>query len=523
MKTQMILAVAAAMVCVPVSAGVAKNVIVLISDGAGANTLKATSFYEGKTGQQEVDGAAWSRVAASNHPLRFGTTPIAGAAGLAQDPNVVYNPAKAFDVTPVGSTTGGYVDNFAGNRFHKTTYPDSANTMVSISTGQKTYNNALNVDGNGAPLPTLAKLMKTQYGKSVGVATTVQWADATPAALGGAVNISRGNRNAVSNFMMTDGTLDVIIGGGNPDYDNNAQLRAVPNHSWISTTDWSDLKDGNNSGLSANWQLAQNKADFEAAANGTFALAPGKKFLGMHKSFDAHQSYRSGIRNGVLGVGPNPLVAGGFASGGNQQDNTLPYTDPMNAGVPSLVTMAQATINLLDDNANGFFAAIEAGGVDRAMHANANGRMIEDQIEFNDTVEWVASYLNANTNGNNWENTLVIVTADHDHLMQGPNSDTIAFDAIVDNGAGNMPGHKWQFNSHSNFTVPVFARGVGAELFGTAADQMDLITIDGRTFGNGAYLDQTDIHGIITTVIVPEPSALAIALPVAAVALRRRK
>lgn len=499
-----------------------KNVIVLISDGAGYNTWKATGYYDGKLGNHVVNGPGWVNHAVSNHPLRFGTTPIAGPAGLAQDPNTVYSPAKAYNTSPIGSSQGGYTDYFEGYKFHKNSYPDSANTMVSVSTGNKTYNNALNVDGNGNALPTLADMMKQKLGKSVGVVSTVQWADATPAALGGAVNVSRGNRTAVADYMLNNNTLDVIIGGGNPDYDNNAQLRATPNYSWISPTTWSDLKDGNNAGLSAKWQLAQDKADFEAAANGTLSLQPGKKFLGMHKSFEAHQAYRSGVRNGITGPGPNPLTATGFPGGQGFDDQALPFTDPRNTAVPSLPTMAKAAINLLDSNPNGFFVAIEAGGVDRAMHANALGRMIEDHLEFIDTVDYVNEYLNNNTNGNNWSNTLVIVTADHDHMLFGPDGDTNAYAPLVDNGVGNLPGHKWFFNSHSNFTVPLFAKGPGSELFAGYADQLDEYSVNGITYGHGMYLDQTEIHSLLVSV-VPEPTALGLlGLPMLLLSARRR-
>lgn len=46
--------------------------------------------------------------------------------------------------------------------------------------------------------------------------------------------------------------------------------------------------------------------------------------------------------------------------------------------------------------------------------------MIEEHNDFNNAVQAVIDYLDANTNGNNWEDALLIVTADHDHNLYGP-------------------------------------------------------------------------------------------------------
>lgn len=491
--------------------GEAKNVILLISDGAGYNTHAATEFYRGSKAVYE--GAGWVNHPVSNYPLRFGTSPIAGAAGLAQDPNTVYASNRAWNTTPIGTTTGNYPDNFQGYQFSKTTYPDSANTIVSMMTGQKTYNNAVNVDGNGTSLYTFPEKVKQQYGKQVGIVSTVQWGDATPAVSAGAHNVSRANRNAITDEILSAGVVDVIMGGGNPDYDNNGVLRATPNNSWISNSTWTGLKNNTN----PNWQLIQQKSDFEALANGILAPTPGKKIVGTFQAFDAHQSYR-----GPTG-GPNTTTPGGFPSGAGQADNKLPYTDAAVANTPDFTTMIKGTIGLLDDNANGFFLMAEAGGVDRAMHANALGRMIEDQIEFDNAVSYIGQYLDANTNGNNWSNTLVVVTADHDHLLFGADSDTNPFSAIGDNGDGNLPGHKWQFSSHGNQLVPLYARGVGAEQFALFADQLDSYTDGTRTFGRGLYLDQTDIYTVLNSV-VPEPATIGtLVIGGVAMALRRRR
>jgi alkaline phosphatase len=446
-----------------------KNIILMISDGTGTNTIAATGMYTGKLGKQVFDADTWTKTYVSTYPLRTRESPIGGPRGLAQDPETIYDSAKNWDTTPVTTMTGRNPDRFAGYAWTKRTAPDSANTIVAVVTGQKTYNNAVNVDGNGKNLTTFAELSQ-RAGKAVGVVTTVQFADATPAVSGGAHNVSRDNRTAIASEMLNTGVLSVIMGTGNPDYDNDGARRSMPNYSWISEKDWSELKAG-----AKGFKLIQDVGDFTALA--TAATTPAK-VAGIARSFDGTQAYRQGA-----------IPA-----------RETPFSVPRRTDVPSLTTMALGALNVLDADPDGMFLMIEGGGVDRAMHANNIGRMIEEKMEFDEAVEAVSAYLDANTAGNNWSNTLVIVTGDHDHLLLGPNSDdAFPYQPLVDLGAGHVPGYKWQHNGHSNQLVPLYARGPGANMFLTCANQRDAFTDrSGRTFGRGAYLDQTEIFAVVS-------------------------
>ena len=447
-----------------------KNIILMISDGTGTNTIAATGMYTGKLGKQIFDGDAWTKTYVSTYTLRTAETPVDGPAGLVQDPEVVYDPVKAWDTTPVTTTTGRYPDRFAGYAWHKRTAPDSANTIVSIVTGHKTYNNSVNVDGNGKPMTTFAELSQ-RAGKAVGVVTTVQFADATPSVSGGAHNVSRDNRNDVAHEMLSAGILSVIMGTGNPDYDNDGKARATPNYSWVPINDWAALRAGNHPGR---FKLIQDKSEFETLA--TASTTPAK-IVGIARSFDGTQAYRAGA---------NPATE-------------APFSVPRRTDVPSLKTMALGALNVLDADPDGMFLMIEGGGVDRAMHANNIGRVIEEKMEFDEAVEALSTYLDANTAGNNWSNTLVIVTGDHDHLLLGPESDTIPYQPLADRGAGHVPGYKWQHTGHSNQILPLYARGPGANLFATCSNRRDAFTDrGGRTFGRGPYIDQTEIFAVIS-------------------------
>src|SRR5262245_2628232 len=59
----------------------AKNIILMISDGTGTNTIAATGMYTGKLGKQIYDGPNWTKAYVSTYPLRTGETPLEGPAG----------------------------------------------------------------------------------------------------------------------------------------------------------------------------------------------------------------------------------------------------------------------------------------------------------------------------------------------------------------------------------------------------------------------------------------------------------
>ena len=90
-------------------------------------------------------------------------------------------------------------------------------------TGVKTYRGAINVDGNGEPIEETLAWLAREQGMQVGTVTSVPWNHATPAAAGGAHSVSRRNYCEIAWEMLTDPTLSLIAGAGNPDFDNNGE------------------------------------------------------------------------------------------------------------------------------------------------------------------------------------------------------------------------------------------------------------------------------------------------------------
>jgi alkaline phosphatase len=439
-----------------------KNVILMIADGAGYNTWNAVSMFQGKwdaetkKSTQVYDGQGWVRYACSTHPLDTGKVPTGSDV---QDAEVVYDPAKAWD----------------GERAYRwlmSTYTDSAAAATALSTGKKTYNNAINWSNENKPIaPTLAEAAKAA-GKSAGVVTTVQWSHATPAALGSARNVDRDNYAEIANLILGGETMDVILGAGNPDFDNNGEpMTGAKEYKYVGGREtWEAI------------EVARAKPD---------ATYRGFRPVSTKAEFEA------------LASGPTPRRVLGTAQVGTtlQQSRRPSKADkpaddtPPNPNVPSLVAMTKAALNVLDDDPQGLFLLVEGGAVDWANHRNDSVRMIEEHVEFLAAVRAVVDWIEANSN---WNDTLLVVTADHETgLLWGPKSGTEPFDPIVDRGAGRVPEMSYNSKNHTNSLVPVFARGAASEPLARVVTGNDPV--------RGPYVDNTGVARVLFSALTGKP------------------
>ena len=80
------------------------------------------------------------------------------------------------------------------------------------------------------------------------------------------------------------------------------------------------------------------------------------------------------------------------------------------AGEPSLTEMTLKAIDLLEEDNDGFFLMVEGGRIDHAHHDNNAFNALNETIEFSNAVA-------AAFNTTDPEETLIIVTADHSHVM----------------------------------------------------------------------------------------------------------
>jgi alkaline phosphatase len=76
-------------------------------------------------------------------------------------------------------------------------------------------------------------------------------------------------------------------------------------------------------------------------------------------------------------------------------------------GVPPLEELAEAALEVLSRNPNGFFLMLEGGRIDHAGHDNDAGSMIHEILEFDRAVDVALRFQASHPD------TLIIVTADH--------------------------------------------------------------------------------------------------------------
>jgi alkaline phosphatase len=425
--------------------GTPGNIILMISDGCGFNHVKATDYYQyGKSGCQPYQNFS-VKCAMSTYNI-----------------NGEYDTHKAWH-------------NFK-NLIQK--YTDSAASSTAMVTGIKTYNGALGVNKNKKNLKNIVEYAEDK-GLSTGVISSVYFAHATPAGMI-VHNSSRDRFQQISRAMILDSRVDVIMGCGHPLYDNNGRKIDSENNSipidyqfvggekvWNFLVNNKIGNDCDGDGNIEKWNLLQKREDFVNLFKG----ATPERVIGIPQVRETLQYRRSG-------------------------NETRPFQIAFNQNVPTLEEMTKAGLNIIDNNDKGFFLMIEGGAVDWASHDSKSCRMIEEQIDFNNSVQTVINWVE---NHSSWEETLVIVTADHEcGYLNGPESggereeseplDSV-WKPIVNRGQGQLPGMKWYYHSHSNSLVPFYAEGAGSEKLLEKADQKDL--------RYGKYLDNAELGQVL--------------------------
>ena len=419
-----------------------KNVIIMIGDGMGFNCVTAAHYYFGK-----------DRITAMPYAAAVATF-NAGSG---------YDPEKAW--ADPGYITEGHTE--------------SAAAATALATGYKTTLNRVGISVSGDTLLNLTEYAK-RIGKSAGVITTVPVSHATPAGFT-VHNISRSNYRQIGYDMLFKSGCDLIMGCGNPEYDENGVSLGddwgFSGYLGDSAT-WRSLKEGSGTITMVNtdngprtvqdvdgdgspdpWSVITRLEDFRSLAEGPTP----RRVLGIPAVHSTLQQDRS--------------------QAGGETKSSPPFTTPLNPGIPSLSEMVLGGLNVLDNNRAGFFLMVEGGAIDWANHGNQQGRMLEEMKGFTDAVAAVCRWIEANSS---WEETLLIVTADHEsgNLWGGD-----PFTPVTDNGIGNMPGLQYNSSDHTNSLVPVFMQGPGASLLMKDADETDPV--------RGPYIQNVEIPNLV--------------------------
>jgi len=82
---------------------------------------------------------------------------------------------------------------------------------------------------------------------------------------------------------------------------------------------------------------------------------------------------------------------------------------------PSLADMTAKALAVLSKNDKGFFLMVEGGRIDHALHGTNAKRALEDTLAFDSAIQTGLDIMNKKDPG--LKNTLVVITADHDHAI----------------------------------------------------------------------------------------------------------
>lgn len=393
-----------------------KYVFLVVADGMDWQTVQlAAAVRAGRVPMEGPGETLAFQKAGRNRPMQFGfmvTSPLGSVGRLDRDHQRVggvrlgggYDADRGGD-TPWDSGEPAYL---AGRSGHAVA--DSASSMVAMAAGEKTYNGAINVDGRGRQLTTVAHLAQRR-GMAVGSVTSVAFNHATAAAAY-AHNVSRGDYQDLARDMLglssvshPDSPLagmDVVIGAG---YGQERGLDAqgsnfVPGNRYITAEDLARV-DASNDGR---YRVARRTPGqrggnllLDAARD---ARDRGLRLFGFFGTEYGHLPYATA--NGDHDTAPD-------ADGGAES-----YDEADRLENPTLAEMTEAAITVLQTNPAGFWLMVEPGDVDWANHANNVDNAAGAVFGAAAAVERIIDWVEANSD---WDESLLIVTADHGHML----------------------------------------------------------------------------------------------------------
>ena len=291
---------------------------------------------------------------------------------------------------------------------HMTT--DSAASATSMTTGEKTYNSAINVAPDGTKLETIAHQMQKK-GWSIGVVTSVPISHATPSCAY-AHNVTRNDYQDLANDLVG------LKSASHPD-------EPLPGVDVLIGCGWGELNDDDREKQGHNY-IPGNKFCPECVVQEIDHTQGGKYVVVQRTGGEngqelllnaAEQAVKKQSRLfGMFGVGAHLP----FQTADGNYDPTRGiktaerYSPEDIAENPTLADMATAALRVLQTNENGFWLMIECGDVDWANHNNniddSIGAVFSGEAAFDAVTKWVET-------NSTWDETAVIVTADHGHML----------------------------------------------------------------------------------------------------------
>ena len=138
-----------------------------------------------------------------------------------------------------------------------------------------------------------------------------------------------------------------------------------------------------------------------------------------------------------------------------RSDSCMPYVEKRPKNGRALSDFVKEAIQILSDNKVGFLVLVEGGNIDYACHNNEFNRMLYEIADFDGAVAEALNFYYSRP-----ENTLIIVTGDHD-------TGGLHF---VPKGSNNI---KWSSKNHTRANVPIFTIGIYSSEFSSASGVID--------------------------------------------------
>lgn len=403
-----------------------KHVFLVVFDGMDWETTRAASIvrtgevYESGRGVghhfQEYDGSGTSQ---------FGwmvTSPHNEGTKVNVDEQNIVLP---------GASLGGYDPTLAGyspwempqdvpyliNRSESTgplhTYTDSSSSASSMTAGIKTYNNGVNVDAAGRQVETIGQRLQRE-GWVIGAVTSVPFSHATPAAAY-AHNVHRDDYQDLSRDMLGLSSiahptsplagLDVVIGAG-----FGVSMAATASHG-----QGTNFVEGNRYLTDADLHAidVQNGGRYVVAKR-TPGSSGDELLLAAAEVAAKNQQRLFGFFGTRYSHLPFQTANGDFKPSAGRERKSESYSPADINENPSLAEMTQAALMVLEARKTKIWLMVEAGDVDWANHDNNLDNSVGAVMSGDAAVKVITQWVEENSN---WNESLLIVTADHGHML----------------------------------------------------------------------------------------------------------
>ena len=402
-----------------------RHIFLVIFDGMGWEPTRAAAILcTGKVyaagrgaGLHLLDYQAPGKNGAAT--TQFGlmvTAPFASSPRVNVDTQSVgaVEPAGGYDAAKAGATPWASMPDpeyVKGESTPADPYTDSASSAVSMTAGIKTFNGSINIAPDGRKAPTIARQAQ-RAGYAVGVVTSVPISHATPASAY-AHNVSRSDYQDLTRDLLGLPSighpgeplpgLDVAIGAGqgvDAATDDKQGTNFVPGNRYVTDRDLA-TSDISNGGRYVVRVRSRGVSGAESLQEGAKQAAEQR-----HRLFGLY-----GTRYSHL---PYATANGDYRPANDRKGTAEGYSNADLTENPTLTEMTGAALTVLAARSDRFWLMVEAGDVDFAEHNDNLDTMVGAIFSGDQAVKAITDWVEANSD---WDQAVMIVTADHDHYL----------------------------------------------------------------------------------------------------------